>query len=218
MRIETKAILDDLVSRYPGLAICQNDVEGAFEILARCFASGHKLLVGGNGGSAADSEHIVGELMKGFMKSRALGAEARDALRNSSPIEAEYLGDRLQGALPAISLTGSPALSTAFGNDVASEMIFAQQVFGLGRAGDTLLAISTSGNSKNLVHAVRVARAFGLNSVALTGADGGQLARIADVAIRVPERITYRVQELHLPVYHALCAMLEAEFFLSRQP
>jgi len=218
MRPESKAIIDTLVSRYPSLGICRDDIESAFDVLARCFSTDHKLLIGGNGGSAADSEHIVGELMKGFMKSRAIGPKAREALNISCPDEAEYIGARLQGALPTISLTGSPALATAFGNDVDPAMSFAQQVFGLGRRGDALLAISTSGNSKNLVYAAYVARAFGLPVVALTGVNGGRLAAIANVAIRVPERETYRVQELHLPVYHALCAMLETEFFPSGQP
>ena len=217
VRVESKAILDNLVSRYTSLGACRDDIERAFDLLARCFSTDHKLLIGGNGGSAADSEHVVGELMKGFMKKRAIGTAAREKLRKSCPDEAEYLGERLQGALPAISLTGSPALATAFSNDVDPAMSFAQQVFGLGRAGDALLAISTSGNSKNLIHAANVARAFGLSTVALTGEDGGRLAALANVAIRVPERATYRVQELHLPVYHALCAMLEVEFFPSSE-
>jgi len=212
MRKETELIYAKLLERYGTLSPSGESILQAFELLRKCYASGNKILVGGNGGSASDSEHIVGELMKGFMKKRPLGSADRDALRAVSP-EAGLIGEKLQGALPAFALTGSPALSSAFGNDVDPELALAQQVYGLGRPEDVLVAISTSGNAKNLAAAARVARAFGLRVLALTGEGGGLLASLADVTVRVPERETYRVQELHLPVYHALCAMLEAEFF-----
>jgi D-sedoheptulose 7-phosphate isomerase len=169
------------------------------------FASGGKLLVCGNGGSAADADHIVGELMKGFYKKRSLPAE-----------EASKLGEYaryLQGALPAIALTQHAALSTAFLNDVNPEMGFAQQVYGYGRDGDVLLGISTSGNSKNVCNAVRVAMNLGIKTIGLTGRKGGRLSEISDVCIGVPADITADIQELHLPIYHTLCAMLEELFF-----
>ena len=197
--------LEELTTRYPALQECREQIQAAFVILSESYHCGGKLLVCGNGGSAADAEHIVGELMKGFHSQRPL-----------SPEEEEKYGEyasKLQQALPAISLTQHTALNTAFSNDVAPEMVYAQQVYGYGAPGDVFLGISTSGNSANVVHAARVAREKGLKVLSLTGRSGGELLSISDVCIHVPARETYQVQELHLPVYHALCSMLESEFF-----
>ena len=197
--------LNRLLERYPALCDLKDIINGACRILEVSFASGGKLLVCGNGGSAADADHIVGELMKGFYKKRSLPAE-----------EASKLGEYaryLQGALPAIALTQHAALSTAFLNDVNPEMGFAQQVYGYGRGGDVLLGISTSGNSKNVCNAVRVAMNLGIKTIGLTGRKGGRLSEISDVCIGVPADITADIQELHLPIYHTLCAMLEELFF-----
>jgi D-sedoheptulose 7-phosphate isomerase len=206
-------ILEDLVARYPRLAGCRQDIEAAFHTLRRCFASGGKALVCGNGGSAADAEHIVGELMKGFVLKRPLTGEETGRLTAAFPTEGSEIAGKLQRALPAISLVSHTALTSAIANDTAQDMAFAQQVFGYGRQGDALIGLSTSGNAANVVNAARVARAFGLSTVCLTGAGGGLLAGICDVAIRMPEPETHLVQELTLPVYHALCLMLERAFF-----
>lgn len=197
--------LERLMERYPELLCIKKPVEHAFEILKEGFIKGGKLLVCGNGGSGADSDHIVGELMKGFYLPRKLEREEKEKYGD--------LGEFLQGALPAISLTQHPALSTAFLNDVEPVMAFAQQVYGYGRPGDVFLGISTSGNAQNVVNAARVGRAKGLKVISLTGRDGGKLKELSDQCIIVPSDITPDIQEYHLPVYHALCAMLEEEFF-----
>lgn len=200
-------ILDELYERYPQLKGCEGDISKAYEILlARCRAGG-TVLTCGNGGSAADAEHIVGELMKKFRRHRAIPS----ALAAKLPPE---LAAKLEGALPAVSLVSMCGILTAFANDVAWETAFAQQVLGLGRAGDVLIALSTSGNSANCVNAARVAQAKGLKVISLTGAGGGRLGELADAAIAVPETETYKIQELHLPIYHALCAALEDELFV----
>jgi hypothetical protein len=204
---------DELIGRYPCLAACRDDIAAAGEALIAGFEAGGKLLVCGNGGSCADAEHIVGELMKGFLKKRPLPAREREAMQAACPSLPGTVLNRLQGALPAVALTGSPALSTAFANDVDPALIFAQQVYGLGRPGDVFLGISTSGNAANVLAAAQTAKALGLTVLALTGRDGGRLKECADVAIVAPETETYRIQELHLPVYHALCAAAEAHFF-----
>lgn len=194
-----------LFERYPSLEVLREDIREAFELLAESYEQGGKLLTCGNGGSASDSDHIVGELMKGFYQSRPLGEEEQQKMGS--------LGSRLQGALPAIALTMHPALSTAYLNDVDPEMIFAQQVYGYGREGDVLIALSTSGNSVNVVNAIKVARAKGMKVISFTGRDGGLLAEISDVSLIVPAQVTADIQELHLPLYHTLCAMLERHFF-----
>jgi D-sedoheptulose 7-phosphate isomerase len=202
--------LPSLFNRYPSLQSCERDLRAAFELLAAAYRNGNKLLICGNGGSAADSEHIVAELMKGFLKRRPIPAD--DVAKFQSDA-GRKVAARLQGALPAISLPSHSSLCTALGNDTDFDMIFAQQVYGLGRAGDVLLAISTSGNSANVCNAVIVAKAFGLKSIALTGKSGGELAPLADIAIKVPCDNVAEIQELHLPVYHWLSTELEAEFF-----
>ena len=181
-------------------------LDQSLSVLEESFRNGGKLLICGNGGSAADSDHIVGELMKGFKKQRPVPADMREKL-------GEDLADHLQGALPAISLAGHAALSTAFLNDVAPDMVFAQQVYGYGNENDVLLAITTSGNSGNVLHAVKVAQAKNMKTIGLTGPKGGKLKEAADTCICVPGSCTADIQELHLPVYHALCAMLEERFF-----
>lgn len=205
--------LTDLTARYPELAACLPDIERAFDLLTATFAGGGKLLVCGNGGSAADSDHIVGELMKGFERARPVSDEVRQGLRALDADAGAYLADHLQGALPAISLSAHTALATAFNNDVAADVVFAQQVYGYGRPDDALLAISTSGHSRNVINAACVARVRGLRVIALTGADGGALRQRCHVTIAVPYTRTLEVQERHLPVYHALCLMLEDRFF-----
>ena len=210
-----KNYLELLIGRYPALKACEKDIRGAYEILEECFASGHKLLIAGNGGSCADAEHIVGELMKGFKLPRKCSAEFAEKLKAVDPTRGAELGEKLQGGLPAIALTGHQALNTAYINDVSGGglLTYAQQVYAYGNEGDVLLGISTSGNSKNVAYATVTARAKGIKVIGLTGEKGGELATAADIAIRVPETETFMIQELHLPVYHCLCLMLEQRFF-----
>lgn len=206
------ATLRQLLERYPALQECETSIVAAFETLNNCFECGGKLLLCGNGGSAADCEHIVGELMKAFTQSRQLSEHDRLRLQQVAPTPiAGYLAEKLQRALPAISLVSQTALALAVSNDIDGNLVFAQQVFGYGNQGDVLLAISTSGDSTNVVFAAYTAKARGMQVVSLTAAGGGELATIADVAIKVPEREVYKVQELHLPIYHALCMMIEQE-------
>lgn len=213
MKASVEKILDELMSRYPVLLRERDNIAKAYEILSDCFLNGSKLLIGGNGGSAADSEHIVGELMKSFVKKRPVDEEFKRRLIESAGDEGKRLADKLEGALPAIAITGHEALSTAYTNDVEGGSIFAQQVFGYGRKGDVFLGISTSGNSRNVLDAAITARAVGMLTIGLTGKDGGRLKEISDCAIIVPADETFKIQELHLPVYHALCLMLEETFF-----
>lgn len=207
--------LDTLIGRYPALAPIRGDIEAGFRLLADAYRAGGKLLVAGNGGSCADADHIVGELMKGFVLPRSVDPDFAGRLRALDPARGDLLARRLQGGLPAVALTQHPALTTAYMNDVegGAALVFAQQAYVLGQAGDVLLGISTSGNSENILAAALVARARGMRVLALVGQDGGKLAGMADVAIRVPAKETYQVQEYHLPVYHTLCLLLEEEFF-----
>ena len=207
--------VEELIERYPALAVCREDLRAAVQAICESYAGGHKLLVCGNGGSASDSEHIVGELMKGFLLPRKLGAKEQQAFERACPASAAYLMENLQGTLPAISLVNSVGLGTAFANDQAPDLVFAQQVLGLGGAGDVLIAISTSGSSQNVLYALDVARAKGLRTIALTGAKGGRMAaeHLAETVIRVPATETFKIQEYHLPVYHMLCIAAEHEFF-----
>lgn len=195
--------IEDLYTRYPTLESCRTDIDSALQALIACYDSGGKLLCCGNGGSAADCDHIVGEMMKGFLLLRPV---------NDENIPQELRG-RLQGALPAIALTTHSALSSAFGNDMEPSMTYAQQVYGYARVGDIVLGLSTSGNAENVINALTVAKAVGAVTIAMTGNSGGKLGEIADIVIRVPEVDTYRVQELHLPIYHALCATVETHYF-----
>lgn len=204
--------MEKLLKRYPALSAVSNDITEAVELLTDMYRHGGKLLCCGNGGSAADSEHIVGELMKCFKIKRPIKKELSDALLKYGKEGAELSGT-LEASLPAISLCGHSALSTAYGNDRNAYMTFAQQVNGFGQSGDTLLALTTSGNSLNCIYAAITAKAKGMRVIGITGAGGGRLSSLADVCIRIPESETYLVQELTLPVYHYICARLEEIFF-----
>jgi D-sedoheptulose 7-phosphate isomerase len=205
--------IEQLKSTYPELEICSPDIQAAFEILRTCYRTAGKVLICGNGGSAANAEHIVGELMKGYFLKRPVPEEMRLKLRSNSTQESDYLARHLQGALPAISLVSQSSLISAIFNDTAADMVFAQQVYGYGREGDTLIGLSTSGNSRNVILAVQVARALGLHAIALTGPTGGALKPFCEVCICVPGGNTPAIQERHLPIFHVLCEMLEEEFF-----
>ncbi len=205
--------LDTLIERYPSLSSCVKDIEKAYKVLEECYEGDHKLLIAGNGGSAADSEHIAGELMKRFETPRPCPPDFADKLISIDPDRGENLAKDLERGLMAIPLVAHEALTTAYINDVDGLGVFAQQLYGFGRPGDVFLGISTSGNSKNVMSATVVARAIGIKVIGLTGATGGELSTVADVTIQVPETRTYKIQELHLPVYHALCLMLEERFF-----
>lgn len=205
--------IDILTSRHPVLEACKDDILAAFEILRDGYAHGGKLLICGNGGSAADAEHIVGELMKGFKNPRCLGEDMADKLMAVDEGMGRFMAENLQGALPAIALDGHAALSTAYMNDCTPLLCFAQQVNEFGSESDVLLGISTSGNSKNVLYSAVMAKAKGMKVIGLTGVEESKLFSLADVCIRVPETETYKIQELHLPVYHCLCLMLEEHFW-----
>lgn len=208
-----KKHIDVLIERYPKLEVCADSIAAAYEIIVSSYENKGKLLVAGNGGSAADSEHIVGELMKGFKLPRILDSEYAEKLRCIDEELGSILAENLQGALPAIALDGHSALTTAYMNDCEPLLCFAQQVNGYGSENDVFIGISTSGNSKNILYAANVARAKGMKVIGLTGAKESKLEKFADVCIKVPETETYMIQELHLPVYHCLCLMLEDRFF-----
>lgn len=212
MNPTTKAIFENLFARYPALAVCRESVEAAYRALLQTFRAGGKVLCAGNGGSAGDAEHIVGELLKKFKRRRDLPADLKAKLIASGP-DGEHLAETLEGSLGAVSLVSMSGVLTAFANDVEWEAAFAQQVLGLAKTGDTLLVLSTSGNSRDCVLAAVLARALGVATVGLTGAGGGRFREVCDIAVCVPADETYQVQEYHLPVYHALCAMLESELF-----
>ncbi len=211
MKIEE--IFQELFDRYPVLEQCRDDIWQAYKILEKCYENHGKLLVAGNGGSASDSEHIVGELMKGFVKPRSVSDEFRSKLCGIDASLGNEIANGLQGAMPAIALVDHVALSTAFLNDVDPILGFAQQLNGYGCENDVFLGISTSGSSKNIIYACIVAKAKGIPVIGLTGKNGGRLKDLADATIIVPEEETFKIQELHLPVYHALCLMLEERFF-----
>jgi D-sedoheptulose 7-phosphate isomerase len=205
--------INTLIGRYPSLAVCKASIQTAYDTMKQAYCNGRKLLVCGNGGSAADSEHIVGELMKEFKLKREVYKNQAEAMKQIDPELGDILARHLQGALTAIALTGHSSLTTAFMNDSNPELIFAQQVNGYGKPGDVFLGISTSGNSRNVLFAAVAAKAKGLKVIGLTGQKPCKLAQLADVCIQVPETETYKIQELHLPVYHCLCMMLEEHFF-----
>lgn len=205
--------IDLLVERYPSLESAKNDIVAAYLLLEESYKNGGKLLVAGNGGSAADAEHIVGELMKGFKLPRKPEADFAEKLVEENQELGSVLAENLQGALPAIALDGHPALSTAYMNDCEPLLCFAQQVNGYGKSGDVFLGISTSGNSKNVLYAATTAHAKGMKVIGLTGAKNSKLKDMSDVCIKAPQTETYMIQELHLPIYHCLCLMLEDKFF-----
>lgn len=209
--------IDLLVKRYTKLDLIKKEIVNAYLTMEECYEHDGKLLVAGNGGSAADSEHIAGELMKRFKKPRPVSTEYAERLKAIDPERGGKLAQNLECSLLAIPLVAHEALTTAYINDVDGLGVFAQQLFGFGRAGDVFLGISTSGNSKNIMNATVVARASGIKIIGLTGADGGELAAVSDVAVVVPETETYMIQELHLPIYHCWCLMLEERFFNVRR-
>lgn len=205
--------IDLLVERYASLESARNDIVAAYLLLEESYENGGKLLVAGNGGSAADAEHIVGELMKGFKLPRKPEADFAEKLVEENQELGSVLAENLQGALPAIALDGHPALSTAYMNDCEPLLCFAQQVNGYGKSGDVFLGISTSGNSKNVLYAATTAHAKGMKVIGLTGAKDSKLKDMSDVCIKAPQTETYMIQELHLPIYHCQCLMLEDNFF-----
>lgn len=213
MKKTAEAKLNRLFERYPALESCRESIMKAVEIMIDSYANGGKLMVCGNGGSAADSLHVVGELMKGFVLPRKLPPEMCAKLQGVAPEHAQYLIDNLQGAMPAISLVSELGLSTAFSNDQAPDLAFAQQVLGQGRKGDVLLGITTSGNSANVLYAADVANAMGVHVIGLTGQKPAKLDGCTEVCIKAPSKETYEIQEYHLPIYHALCLALEEQFF-----
>lgn len=205
--------VDLLVNRYPKLEAVKNDIISAYFLLEKTYMDGGKLLIAGNGGSAADAEHIAGELMKRFKSPRPISPELARRLKEIDPVRGKDLSNHLECSLMAIPLVAHEALTTAYINDVDGKGVFAQQLFGFGKKGDVFLGISTSGNSENVMCAAVASKALGIHVIGLTGASGGELARVSDVSIRVPETETYMIQELHLPVYHCICLMLEDKFF-----
>lgn len=205
--------IKELVSRYPALEKCEAEIRAAFELLKNSYEASGKLLVCGNGGSCADSDHICGELLKSFVKKREVEKSLFEKISEVDSEAGEFLAARLQGSLPAISLCAHSALMTACLNDVDGNAMFAQQVMGFGNAGDVFLGISTSGNSKDVIYAAALAKAKDLKTIGLLGKNGGRLAKICDVAIIVPENETFKIQEFHLPIYHALCLQIEENFW-----
>lgn len=213
MDVRLEIHFNSLLNRYPELEEIRQDFLKAYLLMEKCFEHDGKLLIAGNGGSAADSEHIAGELMKRFKIPRPVSDVFAENLKKIDPVRGAKLADNLEQSLMAIPLVGHEALTTAYINDVDGEGIFAQQLFGFGRHGDVFLGISTSGNSENIISAAITAKALGMNVIGLTGIDGGELAHKADVCVKAPEKETYMIQELHLPIYHCWCLMLENRFF-----
>lgn len=205
--------MNELFARYPALSVCEESICKALELMIQTYRAGGKILLCGNGGSCADCDHIVGELMKGFLSPRPIAAASKEAIARLFPEEAEYLASHLQEGIPAISLPSQGAVLSAFANDVVADMVYAQLVYGCARPGDLVVGLSTSGNSANVVNAIKVARALGIETMALTGARSCKLDALCSVVIKVPETETYKVQEYHLPVYHYLCAELEKTLF-----
>lgn len=205
--------IDLLMKRYPVLEACKEEIIGGYELMEERYKNGGKLLIAGNGGSAADSEHIAGELMKRFKIPRSIPEDLKKKLIEIDSVRGENLSKNLERPLMAIPLVAHEALTTAYINDVDGLGVFAQQLYGFGRAGDVFLGITTSGNSQNVMSATVVARALGIKVLGLTGENGGELSQVANVCVKVPETETYMVQELHLPVYHCWCLMLEDKFF-----
>ncbi len=208
-------MINELTNRYPSLLSCKKEISDAINKLISCYENGGKLLICGNGGSCADADHISGELMKGFLLKRPLSDEQIALMKKNNPEINNEILCKLQNALTAIPLHSFAALGTAFANDVDPNLLYAQTVLGLGRKGDVIICISTSGNAENVFAAANTAKALGLTVIGLTGEKGGKLKDIADICIRVPETETFKIQELHLPVYHCICAAVEAHFFNS---
>ena len=206
-------MLNELMNRYSQLSICKEDILKAEKALIECYKNSGKVLICGNGGSCADSDHIVGEFMKGFLKKRPLSDEKKTEMKKNCNLVDDELLSKLQGGLPAISLPSITALNSAFCNDVDPELIYAHSLIALANKNDILIGISTSGNSKNVLAALKIAKALGIKVIGLTGNTGGKLKEYSDISICVPEKETFKIQELHLPVYHYLCAAVEEYFF-----
>ena len=213
MKDTTSAKIDYLIERYPALSVCRQSLTQVVEAIIESYRQGGKLIVCGNGGSASDSEHIVGELMKGFVKKRPVTDELYAKMQAVCPNEAEYLRDNLQMPLPAISLMNAVALNSAFANDQAPDLAMAQQVLGLARPEDIFIGISTSGNSANVIYAIQMAKTLGTKTIGLIGNRHCRMQNLCDIVIAAPEMETYKIQELHLPIYHMLCIAVENEFF-----
>jgi len=208
-------MLNELISRYPCLAICKDEIVSATNTIIKSYENGGKLLICGNGGSCADADHISGELMKGFLLKRPLSENQIKNMTTNNPAISEELISKLQGSLPAIPLHCFAALNSAFANDVDPDLIYAQNVLGLGKSGDVIICISTSGNAKNVFAAANVAKSLGITVIGLTGEKGGKLRDFADICIKVPEFETFKIQELHLPVYHYICSSCGSSLFQS---
>jgi len=206
-------ILNEMVARYPALESCKTDILQACNAIIGCYSNHGKLLLCGNGGSCADADHVVSELMKSFEKGRPVPNDLKDGLKKASGERGAFIADNLENGLPAISLSAHGALCTAISNDMDASLVYAQQIVGYGKAGDLLLAISTSGNSQNIIDAVITAKAKGLTVIGLTGQNGGKMKQYCDIAICVPSTTTPEVQEYHLPVYHTICRIVENRFF-----
>jgi phosphoheptose isomerase len=217
MSIQLNSSIDRLVRRYPSLTHCQSMIKDACDALIYCYENGGTLYICGNGGSAADADHIAGELLKNFSLPRPLDAVTASALKETFSDHGTRLAEQLQEGLPAVSLCSHTALLTAVSNDMDADLIFAQQVMVFGKPGDVLLGISTSGNSTNVLQAFRTATVKKMKTIALTGKSGGELTELADILINVPEEKTADAQELHLPVYHCLCEVLEYHFFADQK-
>lgn len=205
--------MENLINRYPCLEKCRESLKDALNAMLETYKNGGKILLCGNGGSCADCDHIVGELMKGFLSLRKIDEETADKIGKMFPEDKEYFEKTLQGSLPAISLPSQTALLSAFANDVEADMVYAQLVFGYAKPEDLLIAMSTSGNSKNVVNAAKMARIKGMKTLAFTGEKDSKLSEICDITIKAPEHETYKIQELHLPIYHYLCAEVERQIF-----
>jgi D-sedoheptulose 7-phosphate isomerase len=212
-RMESRAYLEELTGRYPKLKQVETAIDEAARALVNCYLNGHKVLICGNGGSSSDSDHIAGELMKGFEQTRPINETLKKQLISVSEERGGYLSEKLQQGLPAISLTAHTGLMTAVSNDTDASLVYAQQVIGYGKPGDVLIGISTSGNSQSVLDAIIAAKAMGLTVIGMTGETGGRIKPFCDILINVPERRTSFVQELHLPVYHTLCLIVENHFY-----
>ena len=205
--------MENLIKRYPALEVCRQTISKTLDLMIDTYNNDGKLLFCGNGGSCADCDHIVGELMKGFLSLRDADEDIKTALKNSFPDDGEDIGNKLQRGIPAISLSAHTGVLTAFANDVDADLIYAQMVYGYGKKNDMVVGLSTSGNSKNVIKALKVAKAMGLKTAGLTGSKPCKMDEICDVVIHVPETETYKIQEYHLPVYHYLCAEMEKRIF-----
>lgn len=213
MKETTIKIIDRLFKRFPEISDYEDEIRNTVKMIVKCYKNKGKLLICGNGGSASDSLHIVGELMKSFVLPRKLEKKYIEKIQNLFPKNADYFIENLQGTLPAISLVNETALMTAYSNDNSADLCFAQQVLGYGNSNDILIAISTSGNSQNVIYASQIAKVKDMKVISLTGRNGGKLKKLSDININVSSAQTFIIQEYHLPIYHTLCLAVENEIF-----